>query len=95
MADEKPTESKKKQFARELRAETVKTFSTLLTSAFGLVAAFAWNEFVKEAINRYVAPGQGLKSQLIYAILVTVLAVAVSYQLGKLVMLYKSPDSED
>jgi len=85
----------KKRLAKELRAEAVKTFSTLLTSAFGLVAALAWNEAVKDAIDRYIAPGEGLKSKLIYAILVTVLAVAASYQLGKLSAHYKIEEDAD
>jgi hypothetical protein len=85
----------KKQIALELRAEAVGTFATLLTSAFGLVAAFAWNDTVKAAISRYISPGQGLKSQLIYAILVTVLAVIVSFQLGKLSARYKIEADEN
>ncbi|MDH4358664.1 MAG: DUF5654 family protein [Candidatus Berkelbacteria bacterium] len=92
MADEKPTESRKQRLARELKAETTKTFATLLTSAFGLIAAFAWNDFVRGTINRYIAPGQGLKSQLLYAILVTLLAIVVSFQLGKLAARYKADD---
>lgn len=84
----------KAQIAKELRAEAVGTFSTLITSAFGLVAAFAWNEVVREAIDRYITPGQGLKSATIYAVLVTVLAVVVSFQLGKLAGRYKL-ESED
>lgn len=91
MAEEKKS---KKELARELKAETVRTFSMLIMSAFGLIAAFAWNEFVKEAINRYIAPGQGLKSMLIYAILVTVLAVIVSFELGRLSAKYKDEEEK-
>ncbi len=80
--------------ANKLKGETIKTFSALLTSAFGLVAAFAWNETVKEAINRYISSGQGLKSKLIYAIAVTLLAVLVSYWLGRISAKFLV-DSED
>lgn len=79
----------KRHLALELRAEAAKTFSMLLTSAFGLVAALAWNEVVKDAIERYIAPGEGLKSKLIYALLVTLLAIVISYQMGKLAAHYK------
>ena len=82
--NDEPKKKTRKQIAAELRAESIKTFSVLFTSAFGLVAALAWNETVKDAINRYVIPGEGLKSKLIYAIIVTVLAIIVSYQMGKL-----------
>jgi len=100
MAEEKSVEEKSKKrssarkLAAELRYETVKTFSTLMISAFGLVAAFAWNEVVKEAISRYIAPGSGLRSMLYYAIIVTLLAVFVSYQLGKLSSRYKIENEE-
>ena len=90
------TEEKKtkKQLAQELRSETIKTFSMLITSAFGLVAAFAWNDTIKEAIDRFIAPEAGLRSQLIYALVVTLLAVLVSYELGKLSARYKIDDEK-
>ena len=78
-----------RQVASELRLEAIKTFSILMTSAFALVAALAWNEFIKDAINRYIEPGSGLRSRLIYALAVTFLAVIVSYELGKIAGKYK------
>lgn len=92
--DKKPTRAAL-EAARKLKYETIKTFSALLTSAFGLVAAFAWNETVKEAINRYISSGSGLKSKLIYAVFVTLLAVLVSYWLGVVAARYKTDDDED
>jgi len=93
--EEKKTRKSARHIAAELRYETIKTFSTLLTSAFGLVAAFAWNDTVKEAIDRYISPGQGLKSQLLYAILVTILAIIISFQLGKLTQRYKVEEEKE
>ncbi|MCX6809879.1 MAG: DUF5654 family protein [Candidatus Berkelbacteria bacterium] len=89
--------SRKVRLAREFNSQFIQTFSTLLTSAFGLVAAFAWNDLVKAAIDRYISSGQGMISRLIYALLVTILAVLVSYQLGKIAALYKieEEDSKD
>jgi len=69
---------------KNLRSEFIKTMSTLITAAFGLVAALAWNDTIKMAINKFFSEGSGLRSELIYAILVTVLAVLVTYYLGKL-----------
>lgn len=60
----------------------------LATSGFGLVAALAWNELIKEAVTQYIKPfiggASGIISLAIYAILVTVLAVTVTYNLTKL-----------
>jgi hypothetical protein len=91
--DKKPTKLAL-EAANKLRYETIKTFSALLTSAFGLVAAFAWNETVKEIIDRYISSGSGLKSKLIYAIAVTLLAVVVSYWIGFVAAKYQPDDEE-
>jgi len=74
-----------KQFKKELADRLLK----LVTSGFGLVAALAWNELIKEIISQYVEPifggGSGLISLLIYALTVTFLAVMITYQLSKIV----------
>jgi len=61
---------------------------TLATSGFGLVAALAWNSLIQEFVNSYVKQflpnGSGLVSLLIYALVVTALAVFVTYQLSKI-----------
>jgi uncharacterized membrane protein (DUF106 family) len=73
--------------AKELKTQIATQMLTLATSGFGLVAALAWNEFiqtaVKEVINPLLGQSSGLISQLIYAIIVTALAVIVTYNLSK------------
>lgn len=80
-------EKSKKQI-EELRREFFKTTLNLSTSAFGLVAALAWNEVIKELITKFIQPilggSSGLFSLLIYAVVVTLLAVFVTYNLSKL-----------
>ena len=75
----------KKRLHRELLEQMLK----LATSGFGLVAALAWNELIKEIVSEYIKPiagnGSGILSLLIYAIIVTTLAVLVTYYLTKLV----------
>lgn len=76
--------SKEKSFRREL----IEQFITLSTSGFGLVAALAWNEaiqtFVKDYIQKFYPDQSGAISKLIYAVVITVFAVFVTYQLSKL-----------
>lgn len=61
---------------------------TLSTSGFGLVAALAWNNVIQEFVNNYVRKvlpdGSGLWSLFIYAVIVTLLAVLVTYQLTRI-----------
>jgi hypothetical protein len=74
---------------RALHQELMKEMLRLSTSGFGLVAALAWNELIKETVEVYVKPvvgeGSGVTSLLIYAIAVTVLAVIVTYNLNRIV----------
>lgn len=56
----------------------------MITTAFGLVAALAWNEAIKNLISEILPRGQGVLSLFIYAILVTVLAVFISARLLKI-----------
>jgi len=74
--------------AKEFRKQFADRALKLVTSGFGLVAALAWNELIKEVVNVYVKPyfgkNSGLISLLIYALIVTALAVFITYQLSKI-----------
>ncbi len=80
----KPTEEIKKY-----QLAIIKQMLSLATSGFGLVAALAWNELIKTFINDYIKArlsfGSGIISLIIYAVVVTVLAVTVTIQLSKIV----------
>lgn len=76
--------NKDKKIHKELLAQMV----TLSTAGFGLVAALAWNEavqsFVKEYVDPFLPGGSGVFSRFFYAILITGLAVLITYQLSRL-----------
>jgi hypothetical protein len=59
----------------ETKLMFVNTFTALITAAFGLVAALAWNEAIKTAVSKVLGPDSELLGLFIYAILVTILAV--------------------
>ncbi|MBI3984948.1 MAG: hypothetical protein HY344_03335 [Candidatus Levybacteria bacterium] len=73
---------------KALHRELVKQMLTLATSGFGLVAALAWNnliqEFVATYVKKFLPDLGGIISLLIYALVVTVLAVFITYQLSKI-----------
>jgi len=75
--------------ARKLHKEIVKQMLTLATAGFGLVAALAWNSVIQELVNDYIKPylpnGSGLVSLMIYAVLVTTIAVIVTINLSRLI----------
>lgn len=86
---QKTIEGALKAEAQQFRKEFADRLLKLVTSGFGLVSALAWNELIKEIIKTYVEPifgkDSGLVSLLVYAIVVTFLAVFITYQLSKLV----------
>lgn len=87
MSQEIQTEQEKKD-GKKLHIEIVRQMLTLATSGFGLVAALAWNSVIQEFVNDYIKKllpqGSGLISLLLYAIIITALAVFVTLQLSKL-----------
>lgn len=78
---------KAKKETKEFKRQIAKKTLTLVTSGFGLVAALAWNEVIKEFVKEYIKPffgeSSGLISLLIYALLVTFLAVVITYNLSR------------
>lgn len=62
-----------------MKNEVIEKFTLLITSAFGLVAALAWNEAIKEYIKTWGLEQHGV---WVYAITVTVLAVIITLLLG-------------
>ena len=81
-------EVKQTKEQQRIHIEVVKQMVTLSTSGFGLVAALAWNNLIQELVNNYIKrwlPGNsGIISLLIYALVVTILAVFVTLQLPRL-----------
>lgn len=81
-----PEERKVKKRANELKKEFLKTMIQLATAGFGLTAALAWNETIQAIIKTYIpANGSGIVSKLLYAVLITAIAVFVTYTLGKMI----------
>jgi Flp pilus assembly pilin Flp len=57
---------------------------TLSSAAFGLVAALAWNDAIKETIKRLLRGDESLASKYIYAILAILIAVVVVLMLMRI-----------
>lgn len=83
---------------KKLQTEMIKQMLTLSTSGFGLVAALAWNnviqEFFKLYVYKWLPKGSSVFTLLIYAIIVTCIAVLVTYNLSKLLKANEPVDSK-
>ena len=68
----------------ELKPTYFGTMLSLATVAFGLIAAGAWNKFISDFIALFLKPGSGVIAELVYAVIVTIIAILVVRPLGKL-----------
>ncbi|MBQ8179320.1 MAG: hypothetical protein IJ026_02590 [Candidatus Methanomethylophilaceae archaeon] len=69
--------------ASEFKVQLLETFAALITAAFGLVAALAWNDTIKAAIKLAFPNDGDLWGMLVYAVIVTVLAVVMTMLISK------------
>lgn len=72
-----------KEKADDVRKQVTRTISTLLTVAFGLIAALAWNDAIKAIIATVIPKGNGITGLLIYAILITIIAVVATMLIAR------------
>lgn len=75
------TQFKKEQ--EQMRKEVNEKLITLITGAFSLVAALAWNETIKTIFQRVFGTAQTVWAMIIYAVLVTIIAVWITYWMTK------------
>jgi hypothetical protein len=64
-----------------INKEVIDKIAALMTAAFGLVAALAWNDAIKSAITSL---GLEVYGPWLYAIIVTVLAVIATVYIGRI-----------
>lgn len=62
---------------KEVRKQTI----GYIVSAFGLIAALAWNDAIKGLIDKFYTSGDGLGAQFLYAGIVTLIVVVVTMYL--------------
>ena len=68
----------------EVKPSYLGTMIALATAAFGLIAALAWNKFITDLIALFLKPGTGVWAELLYAVVVTIIALIVIQSLGKI-----------
>jgi Mg2+/citrate symporter len=67
----------------EFKIQLLETFAALITAAFGLVAALAWNEAIKQAVAAVFGTEDDLAGLTVYAIIVTILAVIMTLLIAR------------
>lgn len=67
-----------------MKSEVVDKMSQLMTAAFGLVAALAWNGAIQGVFKQWYGEATTLTAMFSYAIIVTIIAVFATLWIGKL-----------
>jgi uncharacterized transporter YbjL len=67
----------------KVHVQLIKTVSTLITTAFALIAGLAWNEAIKAIITEFLDADSAVIGLIIYALIVTIIAVVVTLFIGK------------
>lgn len=68
----------------EISKMIMETMLTLITTVFAFVAGLAWNEAIQKLIEEFYTAGGAVTGLLIYAVIVTIVAVVVTVLLARI-----------
>ncbi|MFL6512196.1 MAG: DUF5654 family protein [Nitrososphaera sp.] len=66
-----------------MQKEVIEKVAALITAAFGLVAALAWNSAIQEIFRLVFGNQSGVWAMIFYAVVVTVIAVIATILIGR------------
>ncbi len=75
--------------------EVLEKIIQLMTAAFGLVAALAWNDAIQSLFTTIFGEAGDLAAKFAYAILITVVVVLVTIRLGRVAERYGKPEENE
>lgn len=67
-----------------MKKEVIGKLAALVTAAFGLVAALAWNGAIQAIFKQVFGTADDIAAMLTYAIIVTIIAVVATVWIGKI-----------
>ena len=66
-----------------MKKDVIEKIAMLVTGAFGLVAALAWNGAIQAAFVKIFGTASSLWAMFGYAVIITIIAVIASIWIGK------------
>ena len=66
-----------------MNPEVIKSLAALITAAFGLIAALAWNTAIQEIFRVFFGEQSGILAFIMYAVIVTIIAVIATIGIGR------------
>ncbi|MFA5452782.1 MAG: DUF5654 family protein [Candidatus Methanomethylophilaceae archaeon] len=67
----------------KFKIQLMETTAALITAAFGLIAALAWNGAIQALITKFISKDNDLVGQFVYAIIVTIIAVVMTLLIAR------------
>ncbi len=66
-----------------MKKEVIEKLAALITAAFGLIAALAWNGAIQAIFKQVFGDASSLTAMLVYAVVVTIIAIIATILIGK------------
>jgi hypothetical protein len=66
-----------------MQKEVIEKIAALITAAFGLIAALAWNTAIQEIFRLIFGEQSGVWAMIFYAVVVTIIAIIVTIMIGR------------
>lgn len=66
-----------------MKKDVIEKIAVLMTGAFGLVAALAWNGAIQAAFVKIFGEASSLIAMFSYAVIITIVAVLATIWIGK------------
>jgi len=76
-----------------LKTEVMTQIAALVTAAFGLVAALAWNGAIQAIFKALFGSSDSIPAQLAYAVIVTIIAVVATMAIARSVVNAKADEA--
>jgi hypothetical protein len=67
-----------------MKKEVIEKLAALITAAFGLVAALAWNSAIQAIFGAVFGTANGIAAMIFYAIVVSLVAIWATIKISKL-----------
>jgi len=67
-----------------MKKEVIDKLAALITAAFGLIAALAWNSTIQAVFNEVFGESSTIIAMIVYAVVVTIIAVIATIYIGKI-----------
>jgi len=66
-----------------MKKEVIEKLAALITAAFGLVAALAWNSAIQAVFVKIFGTASSIAAMILYAVIVTIIAIIATVWIGK------------